>query len=85
MLDARKKCVRISVIRFFRRRYLVFRVVLKDRGQVTIPAKLRKNLMLRSGDLLEIEVRGDYIILKPLQVVEREGDRPENSVEGPAA
>ncbi len=85
MLDARKKCVRISVIRNFRRGYILLRVVLKDRGQVTIPAKLRKTLMLRSGDLLEIEVRGGYIILKPLQVVEREGDRPENSVEGPAA
>jgi AbrB family looped-hinge helix DNA binding protein len=61
----------------------LFRVTVKDRGQVTIPAKIRKNLMLRSGDLLEIEIRGGCIILKPLQVVEREAERPEGSPEGP--
>ncbi|MFQ5848066.1 MAG: AbrB/MazE/SpoVT family DNA-binding domain-containing protein [Candidatus Methylomirabilales bacterium] len=61
------------------------RVILKDRGQVTIPAKLRKQLMLRPGDLLEIGVEGGYIILKPLQVVEREVDRGvEDSPEEPA-
>lgn len=31
--------------------------------------------MLRTGDLLEIEVRGGHIILKPLAVMEREPDR----------
>ncbi len=61
------------------------RVILKDRGQVTIPAKLRKQLMLRPGDLLEIGVEGGYIILKPLDVVEREVDRAESSPEEPAA
>ncbi|MEE9181238.1 MAG: AbrB/MazE/SpoVT family DNA-binding domain-containing protein [candidate division NC10 bacterium] len=60
-------------------------MILKDRGQVTIPAKLRKQLMLRPGDLLEIGVEGGYIILKPLDVVEREVDRAESSPEEPAA
>jgi len=61
-------------------------VVLKDRGQLTIPAKLRKNLGLRTGDLLEVEVRGAYIVLKPLEVLERGQDRVEEpSQEGPAA
>jgi AbrB family looped-hinge helix DNA binding protein len=58
-------------------------VVLKDRGQLTIPAKLRKILTLRSGDILEVEVREGYIILKPLEVVERPAERGEDSREGP--
>lgn len=53
----------------------MFRISLKGRGQLTIPAKLRKELMLRTGDLLEIEVKGGHIILKPLAVMEREPDR----------
>lgn len=61
------------------------RVILKERGQITIPSKLRKNLMLEVGDLLEIEVRGGHIVLKPLHVVERGGDRSEGSPEGPGA
>lgn len=54
---------------------------MKDRGQVTIPAKLRKDLMLRTGDLLEIEVKGRHIILKPLTVIEREANGPGDSDE----
>ncbi|HET7853175.1 MAG TPA: AbrB/MazE/SpoVT family DNA-binding domain-containing protein [Candidatus Methylomirabilis sp.] len=61
-------------------------MVLKDRGQLTIPAKLRKMLGLRTGDLLEVEVRGAYIVLKPLEVLERGQDSVERpSQEGPAA
>ncbi|MFQ5881031.1 MAG: AbrB/MazE/SpoVT family DNA-binding domain-containing protein [Candidatus Methylomirabilales bacterium] len=59
-------------------------MTLKERGQVTIPAKLRKSLTLRPGDLLEIEVKEGYIILKPLLVMERETDRPESPHEEPA-
>jgi len=69
-----------------KRGFSLFRVVLKDRGQLTIPAKLRKSLGLRAGDLLEVEVRGGYIVLKPLEVLERGADRVEESPgEGPAA
>ncbi len=63
----------------------MFRVILKDRGQVTIPSKVRKSLTLKAGDVLEIEVKGGQIVLKPLQVVEREVESPEVSPEGPAA
>jgi len=43
-------------------------------------------LGLRAGDLLEVEVRGGYIVLKPLEVLERGADRAEESPEeGPAA
>jgi len=41
--------------------------------------------MLDSGDILEVEVKEGYIILKPLQVVERGPERPEGVAEGPAA
>ncbi len=57
------------------------RVILKERGQVTIPAKLRKSLMLETGDLLEIEVMGTYIVLKPLQVVERGAESSQGASE----
>jgi len=61
-------------------------VILKDRGQLTLPAKLRKELGLRAGDLLEVEVRGGYIVLKPLEVLERGAARVEEPPEeGPAA
>lgn len=64
----------------------MYRVILKDRGQLTIPAKLRKSLGLTEGDLLEVEVRGGYIILKPLEVLERGPVRVEEPPgEGPAA
>ncbi len=64
----------------------MFRVVIKDRGQLTIPAKLRKSLGLMAGDLLEVEIRGGYIVLKPLEVLERGADRAgESPEEGPAA
>jgi len=42
-------------------------------------------MMLEAGDLLEIEVRGGHIVLKPLHVVERGGDRSEGSPEGAGA
>lgn len=58
------------------------RVILKERGQITIPAKLRKNLMLQVGDVLEVEIRGAHIVLKPLHVTERGRGESEDSPEG---
>jgi AbrB family looped-hinge helix DNA binding protein len=62
----------------------MFRVTLKERGQLTIPSKLRKKLMLKPGDLLEMEVKEGYIIVKPLQVVERGADSSGSQHEEPA-
>lgn len=62
----------------------MFRVTLKERGQITIPSKLRKKLMLKPGDLLEMEVREGHIILKPLQVTERGAKSQGGSHEEPA-
>jgi AbrB family looped-hinge helix DNA binding protein len=47
------------------------RVVLKGRGQITIPVNIRKTLGLNTGDLLEVEVSRGRIVLIPLQVVQR--------------
>lgn len=61
----------------------MMRIILKDRGQLTIPARVRKILRLRSGDVLEVRVRNGDIILKPLDLVERPAE-PEGAHEGPA-
>ena len=46
-------------------------VKIKTKGQVTLPAKLRRDLNLKEGDLLEAVVEGGGIILKPKAVVDR--------------
>lgn len=56
------------------------RVILKGRGQITIPVKIRKNLGLGAGDLLRIEVSRGRIVLIPLQVVERASESEQGRV-----
>ena len=46
-------------------------VTVKPRFQVTIPAKLRKRIDLREGDLMEASVVEDGIFLRPKDVVDR--------------
>ncbi len=46
-------------------------VTVKPKFQVTIPAKLRRELDLREGGLLEATVVGDGILFRPKEVVER--------------
>ncbi len=58
------------------------RLILKDRGQVTIPAKVRKSLKLKSGDVLEVRVSNGDIVLKPLDLIERRAE-PDDAPEGP--
>ncbi len=41
-------------------------VRLSSKGQIVIPAKIRKELNLSTGDKLFIERRGDVIILRPV-------------------
>jgi AbrB family looped-hinge helix DNA binding protein len=62
------------------------RVILKGRGQITIPAKIRKHLGLDAGDLLRIELSRGRIVLIPLQVLERpsEGEPGRSSEEAKA-
>ena len=47
-------------------------VTVKPRFQVTIPARLRKGIDLREGDIMEATLVGDGILLRPKQVVDRE-------------
>ncbi len=45
-------------------------LVVSSRGQITLPATLRKRLGLKTGDVLILEDRGAEIVLKPGIVVE---------------
>ena len=46
---------------------------LSENGQLTLPEELRKALNLKSGDLLQVEIEDDSIVLKP----QRESDKEE--------
>ena len=47
-------------------------VTVKPKFQVTIPAKLRKGLDLREGDVMEASVVAEGILLRPKEVVDRD-------------
>lgn len=47
-------------------------VTVKSKFQVTIPAKLRKGIDLREGDIMEATLVGDGILFRPKQVVDRD-------------
>ena len=44
----------------------LYRVRVKRKGQVTVPADIRERLNMEEGSLLEIEERPEGILLKPL-------------------
>lgn len=46
-------------------------IKVKEKYQVTIPAKIRERLGLRVGDLLEAELEDDHIVLRPQIVVSK--------------
>jgi AbrB family looped-hinge helix DNA binding protein len=46
-------------------------VTVKDKFQVTIPARLRARLGVRVGDLMEATVHEDGILLRPKAVIDR--------------
>lgn len=48
-------------------------VTVKDKFQVTIPAKLRDRIKIQIGDLLEVSVHEEGLLLKPKEVVDRKG------------
>jgi AbrB family looped-hinge helix DNA binding protein len=47
-------------------------VKIQEKGQVTLPAKIRHEVGLNSGDLVMIEKEGDRIVLIPQAVVARD-------------
>ena len=46
-------------------------VTIKPKFQVTIPAKLRRGINLREGDIMEATVIGDGILFRPMEIVNR--------------
>lgn len=46
-------------------------VTVKPKFQVTIPAKLRRDIDLHEGDIMEATLLGDGILFKPKEVVDR--------------
>ena len=46
-------------------------VTVKPKFQVTIPARLRKDIDLHEGDVMQATVVGDGILLRPMDVVDR--------------
>lgn len=46
-------------------------VTVKPKFQVTIPARLRRDINLHEGDVMEATVVGDGILLRPMDVVDR--------------
>lgn len=45
-------------------------LVVSNRGQVTLPAAMRKRLGIKGGDVVILEDRGSEIVLKPGVVLE---------------
>ena len=46
-------------------------VTVKPKFQVTIPARLRRDINLHEGDVMEATIVGDGILLRPMDVVDR--------------
>lgn len=45
-------------------------LVVSSRGQITLPAALRKRYGIKGGDVVILEERGNEVVLKPGAVVE---------------
>jgi antitoxin PrlF len=45
-------------------------LIVSSRGQITLPAALRKRFGIKSGDVVILEDRGNEIVLKPGVVLE---------------
>jgi AbrB family looped-hinge helix DNA binding protein len=69
-------------------------VMVRNKGQVTIPADVRKKVRLEDGDPVQIEVVEGAIVLRPLKTIDAEQawfwtagwqDRVRSSVEDVAA
>ena len=46
-------------------------VTVRKNAQITLPASIRKKAHLDQGDVIEVEVRGDEIVLKPKKLVDK--------------
>jgi len=46
-------------------------LTVRKNAQITLPAGIRKKAHIEVGDLLEAEVRGDEIVLKPKKLIDK--------------
>lgn len=46
-------------------------VQVREKAQITLPAKVRKALDIKEGDYLEVEVEGNKIVLVPQVLIEK--------------
>ena len=46
-------------------------VTVRKNAQITLPAGIRRKAHIEEGDILEAEVRGDEIVLKPKKLVDK--------------
>lgn len=48
-------------------------VRVQEKGQVTLPAEMRKSLGLKKGDLVAVTSTDDGVLIKPVEVREQKG------------
>lgn len=60
-------------------------LVVSDRGQITLPAKVRKRMGIKGGDVMILEDRNEEIVLRPGIVLEFERYSDEQIAEWDAA
>ena len=46
-------------------------VTVRKNAQITLPVGIRRKAHIEEGDILEAEVRGDEIILKPKKLIDK--------------
>lgn len=46
-------------------------LTVRKNAQITLPAGIRRKAHIEEGDILEAEVRGDEIVLKPKKLIDK--------------
>ena len=49
------------------------RATLKDKGQITLPAEIRKQIAADAGDIFDVEAVGGTVVMTPLRQVPANG------------
>ena len=46
-------------------------LTVRKNAQITLPAGIRRKVHIQDGDILEAEVRGDEIVLRPKKLIDK--------------
>ena len=46
-------------------------IKLRERSQITLPSEIVKKLNIKTGDTLEVKLKGDKIIITPVLIIDR--------------